>query len=173
MDERMESAAARAERRRNEQKQEEERRQAVAAAARLVEVVGEWRKVIGHSILILGSNGAPVEVVVKRVSDNGYLCLHVTGNTAADNPGIWVAIANVQMLDNLVEATPLGLSQFAVLSVTGFSDAAMAELAEMNRQADPAPRPLGASEDATVTQKPAQKRTSRKAKTEEPAALGN
>lgn len=153
MDERMESAAARAERRRNEQKQEEERRQAVAAAARLVEVVGEWRKVIGHSILILGSNGAPVEVVVKRVSDNGYLCLHVTGNTAADNPGIWVAIANVQMLDNLVEATPLGLSQF---------DKAEGVPYQWADQKPSDPRPVGAE---------TQKRPRKKKGLTEPAAI--
>lgn len=109
-DERIESVAAKAERRRTEQKQEEERRQALAAAARLIEVVGEWRKIIGQSIIIMGSNGAPVEVIVKRVSDNGYLCLHVLGVTPADNPGIWVALSNVQMLDTLVAPTPLGLT---------------------------------------------------------------
>jgi hypothetical protein len=108
-DERIESAAAKAERRRNEQKQEEERRAAIAAAARLIEVVAEWRKIIGQSIIILGSNNAPVEVIVKRVSNNGYLCLHVLGVTPADNPGIWIALGNVQMLDALVDPTPLGL----------------------------------------------------------------
>ena len=149
VDERIESAAVRAERRRNEQKQEEERRQAAAAVARLAEVVAEWRKIIGHSIIIQGSNGVPVEVIVKRVSDNGYLCIHVTGNTPQDNPGIWVGLGDVKMLDDLVDGTPLGLSQF-----DGSSKAPMDTLVQ--------PVPV---------QKPAQKRAPRKKVLTEPAAI--
>lgn len=157
----------RAERRRTEQKQEEERRQAAVAVARLAEVVGEWRNIIGHSIIIQGSNGVPVEVVVKRVSDNGYLCIHVTGNTPPDNPGIWIALASVQMLDDLVDGTTLGLSQFE--KEPGWTNAA--KQYDQGVGVGQEPRPVGASEDANGTQKPAQKRAPRKKQLTEPAAI--
>lgn len=112
-DDRILSIAEKAEKRRAEQKQEQARAEAAAALTRLREVVAEWRKLIGQSILMEGGNGQPVEVVVKRVSDNGYVCVHVTGNTPENNPGIWVALAEMKLLDQIVTGTPLGLSEFA------------------------------------------------------------